>query len=211
MTTPPTHADAMRDHWWWRPGWRPGRQFYTWHLTFTGQQQLYDLVDAYQQALRPLPGLDLIPHQWLHLTMQGVGFTDEVTEADARRIADAASIRLAAIPVPDLAFHRPVIFPEALVLPPAPAEPVHAIRTAIRAGIADVWGHVPERAEGFRAHLSLAYSNAASPAAPIAAALDQVRPAPVTVTVQEASLIILNRDQRMYQWQTYASAPLGRA
>jgi hypothetical protein len=24
----------MADHWWWRPGWRPGRRMYTWHVTF---------------------------------------------------------------------------------------------------------------------------------------------------------------------------------
>jgi hypothetical protein len=70
---------------------------------------------------------------------------------------------------------------------------------------------VPERAEGFRAHVSLAYSSAAGPAAPIAAALDQVQSEPVTVTVREAALIILNRDQRMYQWQTCTTAPLGRS
>jgi hypothetical protein len=27
----------MRRHWWWRPGWRPGRRLYAWHLTFGDQ------------------------------------------------------------------------------------------------------------------------------------------------------------------------------
>jgi hypothetical protein len=26
--------DRMISHWWLRPGWRVGRAFYTWHVTF---------------------------------------------------------------------------------------------------------------------------------------------------------------------------------
>src|SRR5262249_45337699 len=26
-----THPATLRNHWYWRPGWRPGRHFYTWH------------------------------------------------------------------------------------------------------------------------------------------------------------------------------------
>lgn len=212
MTARPTHTqtDQLRDHWWWRPGWRVGRQFYTWHLTFNGQRGFHALVDAWQQALRPLPGLDLVPHQWLHLTMQGVGFTDEIPEPEVRAILDAARTRLAALPAPDLTFHRPTIYAEAIPLTPNPAGPVHAIRGAIRDGIADVWGpdRVPEPPDGFRAHVSMAYSNTAAPTAPVAAALDQVDADPVIVTIRETSLIVLNRDHRMYEWQNYATAPL---
>jgi hypothetical protein len=69
----------MRDHWW----WRVGRHLYTWHVTFEGQTDLHRLVRAYQARL-DLPGLDLVPVAWLHLTMQGVGFTDEVAGQDLR-------------------------------------------------------------------------------------------------------------------------------
>ena len=57
----------------------------------------------------------------------------------------------------------------ALMLPVHLAEPVNRLRAVIRAAIADVWGpdHVPEDADGFRPHVSLAYSNAAGPAEPI--------------------------------------------
>jgi hypothetical protein len=52
--------------------------------------------------------------------------------------------------------------PEALMLPVHPAQPV----ARLRAAIADVWGpdNVPEDADGFRPHVSLAYSNAVGPA-----------------------------------------------
>jgi len=63
--------ERMRDHWWWRLGWRTGRSMYTWHVTFDDQPQLHELVGSYQTALAPLPGLDLIPVRWLHLYHAG--------------------------------------------------------------------------------------------------------------------------------------------
>ncbi|HEV2780369.1 MAG TPA: 2'-5' RNA ligase family protein [Actinophytocola sp.] len=205
MTT--EHATQLRNHWWWRPGWRADRQFYTWHLTFTGQRDLHRLVTAYQHALRDVPGLDLIPVDWLHLTMQGVGFVDEIAPADIRAIADTATRHLAELPPAKVTFHRPVVRPEALALPPTPIETLFAIRDAIRAGIAAVWGddHVPETNNRFQPHLSMAYVNTDGPATAAVAALNSVQPEPAHVTVTEASLIVLHRDDHLYHWDTFAS------
>ena len=110
-----------------------------------------------------------------------------------------------------LTFARPVVLPEAIALPPKPAEPVHTVRGAIRAGIADVWGatKVPEPDIGYRAHVSIGYVNAAGPAAPIVNALQTVVPAPASITFRAASLIELHRDRRVYQWRVVEDAPLG--
>ena len=48
--------------------------------------------------LRDVPGLDLVPGPWLHLTMQDVGFSDEVSGGDLAAITAAARSRLAAVP-----------------------------------------------------------------------------------------------------------------
>jgi hypothetical protein len=40
--------------------------------------------------------LDLVPAEWLHLTMQGIGFVDEVA-VDAERIVAAVRCRCAAL------------------------------------------------------------------------------------------------------------------
>jgi hypothetical protein len=90
-------AQSMRDHWWWRPGWRVGRSFYTWHVTFDDQPAVHRLAADYASVLSDLPTLDPIPVRWLHLTMQGIGFTDEVDRADVDAIADAARDHCAAI------------------------------------------------------------------------------------------------------------------
>ena len=47
--------------------------------------------------LAGLPGLDLVPGQWLHLTTQSVGFTDEVSDTDLIAITGAARTRLTAV------------------------------------------------------------------------------------------------------------------
>lgn len=201
-------TEQMQDHWWFRPGWGVGRRFYTWHLTFGGQHELHRLATDYRKALAPLPGLDLIPDQWLHLTMQGLGFTDEVDPADVEAIAAGARARLADVEPFDLVFTTPVITPEAILWAVDPAGP-GAVREAIRAAIGDVWDEVPERADGFRAHVSIAYSNATGDSAPIQAALDQVDAGPATVRIAATQLIVLNRDHRMYEWTTYADARLG--
>lgn len=77
-----TVLEPMRDHWWWRPGWEVGRSFYTWHVTFADQPGAHQLVEDYAPALKDLPMFDPIPLRWIHLTTQGIGFTDEVDQSD---------------------------------------------------------------------------------------------------------------------------------
>ncbi|MFG3053484.1 2'-5' RNA ligase family protein [Kitasatospora sp. NPDC048239] len=199
----------MADHWWWRPGWAEGRRFYTWHLVFDGADDVHRLAADYRLALAGVPGLDLVPDRWLHLTMQGLGFVDEVGEADARAIADAAVHHLSKIPTFDLALGPAIVTPEALLLTVDPADPVRAVRAAIRAAIADVWPEAPEPAEGFRPHVSVAYSNSAGHSRPAADALAGVASYPATARVTSAELIVLGRDRRMYEWESFARVPLG--
>jgi 2'-5' RNA ligase len=196
------HADQLRNHWWWRPGWSLGKRFYTWHLTFDGAEDLHKLVDTYKAVLKGIPGLDPVPQQWLHLTMQGVGFTDQIREDDLNTIIEAVEEELRRLPAVDLTFQRAVVRPESVALPPSPADAVARIRSAIRAGIRDATGDVPESETGFQPHVSLAYHNRDGASADIITALQTVSPKPVVVRVDSAALIELNRDNSMYEWRT---------
>jgi 2'-5' RNA ligase len=199
----------MRDHWWWRPGWRAGRSMYTWHVTFEDQPELHELVKGYQRALAPLPGLDVIPIRWLHLTMQGIGFTDEVALQEVADIAEAARKRLATCqPVP-LSVGSALVDPEAILLHVSPFGALNPVRDGVRAAIADVRGgsRVLET-EDWTPHVSIAYSNSDGPAAPYAEALSTAASAPVDLTVSAVSLIQLSRDTHLYQWTTKAEVPL---
>ena len=209
-------AETLRDHWWARPGWRPGRVIYTWHLTFEDAPELHRLATAYQRQLEPLPGLNLVPLDWLHLTVQGVGYTDEVDADTLRAITTSVQKRLASFPAFKATFTRPAIFTEAIVLPPAPTEPFRDLMTAIRDGMADALGADrvptgPEQASGFRPHVSLAYSSGEHPTHPYRAALDAISPEPASTEVTHATLIAQDRvlaPEWVYRWTTEARAPL---
>jgi 2'-5' RNA ligase len=201
----------MRDHWWWRPGWKAGRSFYTWHITFADQPGAQRLVADYTPVLASLPQLDPVPTRWLHLTLQGVGFTDEINRHDVNRIVDAARTRCAELEPFTVTIGPAHVDPETIQMPARPLEPLAGLRKAIRAAIGDVWGpgNVPEPETGFRAHVSLGYSNAAGRAEPIAETLRTHGGHTGEVTVSTVSLIDLNRDRKAYEWTDVATVDLG--
>jgi 2'-5' RNA ligase len=210
MTDEPAEdLPQMIDHWWWRPGWSVGRQFYTWHLTFERQADVLRLVHEYSAHL-DLPGLDIIPDEWLHLTMQGIGFVGEVDEGDVEKIVAAAQERLSQLEPFDISLGPTVVDPEVVRLRVTPADLVARLRRELRAAIADVWGadHVPEDEAGFMPHVSLAYSNGVGPMEPILRAAAVATPAPASMAVTHADLILLNRDQQQYEWTTFAQVLL---
>jgi 2'-5' RNA ligase len=200
--------ERMRDHWWWRPGWRPGRRMYTWHVTFDDQAALHALADAYQERLAGLPGMDLIPRQWLHLTTQGVGFTDDVPDDELEAIIDAARERLAVVPRVTVSMGPAIVDPEVVRLEVQPASALTPVRRGLRDAIAVVRGpeHVAE-ADGWTPHVSVAYSNSEGPMEPFIEALDPPL-APVSVEIRDVQLIVLGRDKHLYEWQTCAALPL---
>ncbi|MCX4550626.1 MULTISPECIES: 2'-5' RNA ligase family protein [unclassified Streptomyces] len=199
----------MRDHWWWRPGWTVGRRFYTWHLTFDGQGDVHRLAAQYRAALAPIEGVDPIPDEWLHLTMQGVGFVGEVDQADVTAIVGTARERLAAVPAFDVTLSKPVVDPEAILIPAQPDSPVRAVRDAIRASIGEVLPEVPETAEGFTPHVSVGYSNATGPKTPFEETIASADIEPARARITHADLIIIHRDNRMYEWEPVVKVPLG--
>ncbi|MET7422057.1 2'-5' RNA ligase family protein [Dactylosporangium sp. NPDC005555] len=201
--------EALRTHWYWRPGWRDERAFYTWHITFEGQDALAELVTAVQHHLR-LPELDLVPLEGLHLTTQGVGFTDEVSDEDLAAIIAAVTSECGRLPPFNLGLGPVDPDAEGVGLLIQPWQPARALRTAIRAGIGTVWSNVPEPAEGFRPHVTVAYSGADVPVHTAVAAIAPLRNIPPAIArIAEVQLIALRRSGRTYLWDVIHTAPLG--
>ncbi|GIJ50052.1 hypothetical protein Val02_69380 [Virgisporangium aliadipatigenens] len=200
---------SMRDHWWWRPGWRIGRRMYTWHITFDGQDSLHRLVASYQAPLDELHGLDKIPAKWLHLTMQGLGFVDEVPAEEAAAVVDNVRQRCRSFTPFELTFGAPKVDPEAIMFALHPAEPARNLRNNVRAAIADVRGiDKLEESNEWSPHVSIAYSNSTGSGTPYKNALDSVTVEPAVLVVESVDMIVLNRDNKMYEWETFASVPL---
>jgi 2'-5' RNA ligase len=202
----------VRDHWYWRPGWRVGRSFYTWHLTFADHPEAAELLAAYQPVLEAMPGITPVPLEWLHLTMQGVGFSDKVSADELAEIVEAARYRLARIAPFTVTIGPAVVDPETVQLPVRPIQPLQNLRDHVRAAIADVWGpdSVPEHPE-LRPHISLGYFNSPAPAAPLRAHLSTIPPHTATLTVSSISLINLHRDNQMYEWTPATTVKLPTA
>jgi 2'-5' RNA ligase len=200
-------TDHMADHWWWRPGWQPGRRMYTWHFTFDGQPAVHDLAAAYQARLAGLPDLDMIPARWLHLTTQGVGFTDEVTDDEVAAIVAATRERLKGFGPQHVTLGPAKVTREAILLDVAPVAPLAAIRRELRAAITGVLGagRLVETEE-WTPHVSVAYSSGTAPAASYAAALEGG--GSVQTVISDVELIVLGRDQHLYEWTTRADIRL---
>jgi len=214
--TAPRHHARLCDHWWPRPGWRPGRIALTWHLVFPDSPPLARHAAAYQRALDGLPGIDPVPAEWLHLTVQAVGWADEIPAPTVAAVVDAVRPRVAALAPFDLVFGRPTIYGEAAAIRSLPDAPLVGLRDAVRAGLRDVLGDggvptAPEQASCFLPHVTVAYSRIDADVAPYAAALEGVVRAPTTVPVTQVTLI---RQERLlaphwqYRWTTEAVAVL---
>lgn len=207
------HVDMLVDHWWWRPGWRTGRHFHACHFTMQDQPELRRLVGEYQVALGAVMGLDPIPQQWLHLTMQGIGFVDDIAPERIANLRAVAAKNLASTPAPVVTFHRPVIRPEAVYLPAEPPDGIRAVRLAVRDAVAQVlgdsWLADAETLQSYRPHVSIAYSNTAQSAQPILDALAGIDPQPVSVQLRHVDLLAFHRDRRMYEWSSARPLVLG--
>jgi 2'-5' RNA ligase len=207
----------VRTHWWWRPGWRAGRHFYACHLTLEDQPALRDLVRHHQDALADLGNLDLIPPRWLHLTMQGIGFVDNIGTADLTEITERITEQLRDAAPPTVTFHRPTVSPEAVYLRAHPAEPIYQLRLAVYQVVTAAlgpgrFGESPPSLDQYKPHVSVAYINSDGPAQPIIDALSKANsPAAVTTTFRTASILTFHRDHQMYEWTDARPIPIGRS
>lgn len=207
---PPT----TRNHWWWRPGWTKGRHFYACHLTLDDQPELRELIMDYQQAVASLPEIDLIPPQWLHLTMQGIGFLDEISNDEFDALSDALTAKLATIEPTTVEFRHLTIQAEAVYLKAHPADALRTLRSKMHDAVVSVLG--PRRAESapdpakFLPHVSIGYINRDGSPEPIAVALRTTVIRRVKVTFVKADLLEYHRDHHMYEWTSATPIPIGR-
>jgi 2'-5' RNA ligase len=200
----------VRDHWCSHPNWRPGRSFYTWHVIFPNDRVVTELHAANQRLVGSLPGITPVPVQWLHLTLQGIGFADKVPQEDLDPIIDAARRRLEHFRPFEIKLGPAAVDVESLQLPVAPVDRLRRLRAQLRAAITDVWGHdsVPALPE-LNPHISLGYWNQAAPADPLRQRVNAIPSGIARTELTHVTLINLNRDHHQYEWTAYASLQLG--
>ncbi|WP_170140905.1 2'-5' RNA ligase family protein [Allonocardiopsis opalescens] len=176
-----------------------------------------EIVAAYQRSIVPFGGLNLIPGDWLHITLQGVGYVDMTSDSYINDVIAGVSRRVSTLPPLEISFIRPYVLEEAVVIAPEPATVLHELLVRVRSGMNDSVGEVdtsPEQRKGFRPHMSIAYFNSPGQASPYIKALGKVRADPVSVRVDDLELIVQDRvldPEWVYKWTTHTSVQLGSA
>jgi 2'-5' RNA ligase len=198
----------MADHWWQRPGRRPGRDQYHWHVLFHDQPAVRELAATAQRRLAGLPGLDPVPLDWLHLTTLVLGFADEVPGHRVEAMTAAARRALAAeAPIP-VTLGRVVYHPEAVVLAVEPLGALGPVLAAVSSASASAGCDGEPGTDPWFPHVSVAYSNTVGPAAPVIDALGRWLPR-TEITIRSVSLVAQTQVGHSWQWRTVAEVFLG--
>ena len=197
----------MANHWWQRPGRYPGRLLYQWHLAFHDQPKVLELAEIAQARLHSQAGLDMIERHLLHLTTYIVGFVDEVPMHAVNQMIDDARDRLSRIAPIRVMVGKIGYHPQAVMLLVEPSEALNPTLDAVRSATeaAGFEGHTDT--DPWRPHISVSYSHASGPAAPIVAALGRSLPE-TEITVKSISLVSQTQVGHSWQWEPVAEVYL---
>ncbi|MBF6059555.1 2'-5' RNA ligase family protein [Nocardia terpenica] len=182
-------------------------------MTFEGGSPVGRLVELFAPTLARIPTMDPVAREGLHITIQGIGFTDEVSAGDIEQIVDAARHRLGLRRSFDIAIGPPVVDEETIGMPVSDPDGLRQVRADLQSAIGGVWGtdRVPERGSTFTPHLSLSYSTGIASMSALRQLLQQNSLDGVRTLehISAVSLIELNRDNHRYEWREIAKVELG--
>src|SRR5262245_29651181 len=178
------------------------------------QSRLQCLADAYRGPLGSFPGLDLVPPEWLHITVQGIGFVDELAVDEVNEVAEQVGERVTKLQAPVVEFVRPTVVPEAVFFVARPIEPLRELWRATGEGVVAALGEgrqyeLLEQDDGFLPHVTIAYSNGPGLAAPVVRGIEAVEAPSVTARITRLEVMEFHRDERMYCWRELFSLPIG--
>ena len=205
----PVVTEPLHDHWWWRPGWAPGRSMLTFHLTFADAEAVCTAADAYRAVLAPFEFLDDVPNDWLHLTLQDVGFLDEITSRQVDDVADAAQDALRDQAVFAVEVQPAQVGTEGVFLTVSHSRALDDVRAALRRACITAGLAALGPADGFWPHISVGYAHASAAADPVVTAVAGVHHQPFDVNVSRVDLIALRRDSHLYEWLPIARIHFG--
>lgn len=202
------------NHWTDAPEWFPGRALFACYATFDGDPELQALVRRYQGEVADLPELDPIRPEWLHLTIQGIAFADQLRPGEQQRIAAAVAAGLAAVSPPVMTLQRPEYGRDGVYLPVRPSVPLAAARDAIRAELAAIRDPglqytLPGQDGAFDPHVSIAYANTEVAIDRISSRLDRVSSPGLELSLRRLSLIMLHRDNHRWSWTDAVEVAVG--
>ena len=179
---------------------------YTFHLTMERADAVRGLARSVRPVLERFECVDPVPESWLHLTMNGLGFADEVPDDRLEAIADEVFALWSSLDHPVLRFTHLFVGLEGTMLVAERSDWLMALARAQRAVIDRLLG--PREWGDFWPHASLCYFNGPMDPRPLVGALAPVLDAvPDGVDVAPAlTLMRLGRDERVYTWEVLRRA-----
>lgn len=187
----------------WRTDWTAERTCLYWYLTFEDQPALRSLFADVEDDLRRVPGVDVVPPSWLHLTLLDVGFEDGVTPSEREDLVAAARSVRALLPL-DLGLGPITTMTDAVVLRVAASERLAALQRTLAEGLRASRGVEPDPDE-FWPHVSLAYTNSDCRRDDVMASLADVAGRTTDLTVTRLTLAAVTRERDHYRWQEVAA------
>jgi len=196
---------GLVNHWIDMPEWSPSRELWAFYLTFGQESLLHSAVRNYHGQMKQTPGLDTIEAEWLHLTLQGIAFSDEVGNTSIAAITELLAPQIAQTPIPTLTAQRLEVDLDSIIIPVAPTQPLTELRQLIRDTASTILGpsplyQLPGPRIGFAPHISLAYAYSSVSEAALASLMESLKPVPVDLNVKHLSLIRLKREPRRWSW-----------
>jgi len=182
-----------------------------WYLTFDDHPALQAAIPRIQRALELSEAVDLVPPEWLHLTLQEVGFVDAVPQAHVGAVCEAAR-HLSGLGPLELSLGPLETMHSAVVLEAGPADDLSRLRTELHRATTAVMGpSVPAHPTGgeFRPHVTLGYLNRDCEAREVLPdeARSLVEPIP-RVPVRHVTLVAVSRSVGGYRWEPQGKVAL---
>jgi 2'-5' RNA ligase len=199
---------TMVNHWD-RADWWPGRTAYYWYLTWANSPEVRSMAERCQEPFRDNPAFDVVKPQALHMTLDRVGFTEDLTGAQidqvtARARQVASHLTAFKVQLGPLAGSA-----GALSFSAKPFAQLDSLRRAMNAATAEVVSDVSTDLR-FRPHVGVAYCNTPIPAAPVIDTVRRLRAVPTTeADVRTVALVRLTRQERAYEWEPHEVLQLG--
>ena len=190
-------------------GWGPGVRHVTFHLTFPDAPQLHAASQRFAAAAQGLAGVGVVPQEWLHLTMVGLGVASDL---DGDRIDRAAAevFRRAPLGTEPLRFGRLWLSETGVLLAADNVAWLDDLKR-VQDEVAAVHGTHPDRStpREFRPHVTLAYFDGPVDIDELERRIHQLGLDDVAVQAPVLALIDLQRVRGLYSWRTLDEHRLG--
>lgn len=195
----------LHNHWGRSDTWRA----YYWYLTFEKSDQVQSLAEQCQDAIR-FPYYDLIPPDTLHMTLARIASVDGVSDDQLQAISTAAASACTRVAAFEISVGYLGGVAGGVGFDAHPVDQLQHLRDVLQE-VTDIILPPPDHDEApLHPHVSIAYCNTDGvPAGKAIATVERLSTLPPARTlVAEATMVLLERQVRAYEWQAISRIPL---